>query len=51
MAVLKCEACGAPLATKNGVLMSICEYCETKNILSDTATIFTQQETIHIEGS
>lgn len=49
MAVSKCEACGAPLAFKNGVLISVCEYCETKNILSDSATSFTQQETIHTE--
>lgn len=49
MTVLKCEACGAPLAFKNGVLISVCEYCETKNILSDTAISFTQQETIHRE--
>lgn len=49
MAVLKCEACGAPLASKNGVFVSVCEYCGTENVLSDTTTSFTPQEPSRVE--
>ena len=49
MAVLKCEACGAPLASKNGVYISVCEYCGTENVLSDTTTSFVPQEPNYID--
>lgn len=48
MAVLKCEACGAPLPSRNGILISTCEYCGTKNVFDDIAP-FTNQETNHVE--
>ncbi len=35
MAVLKCEACGAPLPFQNGALISTCEYCGTKNVFDN----------------
>lgn len=44
MAVLKCEGCGAPLASKNGIFITVCEYCGTENVLNDTTTSFTPQE-------
>lgn len=44
MAVLKCEACGAPLASKNGVYISVCEYCGTENVLIDTTVESIPQE-------
>ncbi len=49
MAVLKCEACGAPLALKNGVYLSVCEYCGTENVLGDTAAGFTPQKSHGVE--
>lgn len=49
MAVLKCEACGAPLTSKNGVYISVCEYCGTENVLSDTTTSFVPQEPNYID--
>lgn len=48
MAVLKCEACGAPLASKNGVLIPTCEYCGTRNVFDD-ATRLADEETTHVE--
>lgn len=51
MAVLKCEACGAPLASKNGVFISVCEYCGTENVMSDTTTSFIHQEASCIEDN
>ena len=49
MAVYRCESCGAPLSSLNGVVVSVCEYCGTENRISDNATEFTQQEPTHIE--
>ena len=49
MAVYRCESCGAPLSSLNGVVVSVCEYCGTENRISDNATEFIQQEPTHIE--
>ena len=49
MAVYRCESCGAPLSSLNGVVVSVCEYCGTENRISDNAIEFIQQEPKHIE--
>lgn len=48
MAVLKCEACGAPLSSSSGVV-SICEYCGAENIVSSNDDAFEPQNTVAIE--
>ena len=48
MAVLKCEACGAPLSSSSGVV-SICEYCGTENIINSNDNNFESQNSMSIE--
>lgn len=48
MAVYRCESCGAPLSSLNGVVVSVCEYCGNENRISDIATEFIQQEPTHV---
>lgn len=48
MAVLKCEACGAPISSSSGVVC-ICEYCGTENIVSSNENNFESQNSIAIE--
>lgn len=48
MAVLKCEACGAPISSSSGVVC-ICEYCGTKNIVSSNENNFESRNSIAIE--
>ena len=48
MAVLKCEACGAPLSSSSGVV-SICEYCGAENIVSSNDDAFEPQNSVAIE--
>ena len=49
MAVYKCESCGAPLSALNGVIVSICEYCGTENIITNNDNNFVKEESIFTE--
>ena len=49
MAVYKCESCGAPLSALNGVVVSICEYCGTENIITNNDNNFAKEESIFTE--
>ena len=48
MAVLKCEACGAPLSSSSSVVC-ICEYCGTENIVSSNDNTFEPKNSTVIE--
>lgn len=49
MAVYRCESCGAPLSSPNGVVISICEYCGTENIITNNDNNFAKEESIFTE--
>lgn len=49
MVVYRCESCGAPLASKNGVFISVCEYCGAENIVSSNDNNFEPKNAATIE--